>query len=252
MKALITGASSGLGKSFAQILSEKNYDLILVSRSENELLELKKELDNEKNIVEVLDLSVTDNVKKLYNKYKDENIDLLINNAGVGLYGEFLEGNIDEEINLININIVAVQILTKLFGQKFKERNNGYILNVASNAAFQPGPLMATYYASKSYIYNLTCALYKELKINEANVNISVLCPGPINTNFNQKINIKQSIKGMDSNKVARYALNKMHKGKMLIIPGLSNRIAYYFSRALPIKTLLNIVYSIQVKKRIK
>ena len=159
MKAIITGASSGLGKEFAKQLSKKGYDLVLVARRKERLRELKDELDTNIEIV-TLDLSFPTNCVKLFKKYKKENIDILINNAGFGVFGNFDQTPLDRELALIDINIVAVHTLTKLFLQKFKKENKGYILNVASSAAFQPGPLMSTYYASKSYVYNLKCAIY--------------------------------------------------------------------------------------------
>ena len=158
MKALITGASTGLGKDFAKILSNKGYDLVLVARSKEKLYKLKEELSTNVEI-EVMDLSETKNVLKLVEKYKNE-IDLLINNAGFGECGYFNEINLDTELNMIDLNIKTLHILTKEFISEFIKKDKGQILNVASSAAFQPGPLMATYYATKSYVYNLTMAIY--------------------------------------------------------------------------------------------
>ena len=162
MLALITGASNGLGKDFAKELSKQGYDLVLVARSKDKLDKLSSELKTLV-YVEVMDLSVKENAYKLYSKYKGK-IDLLINNAGFGTFGEFTKTDLETELNMIDLNITAYHILTKLFLQDFVKKNKGEILNVASSAAFEPGPLMSTYYATKSYVYNLTMGIYEELK----------------------------------------------------------------------------------------
>ena len=248
MKAIITGASSGLGKEFAKQLSKKGYDLVLVARRKERLRELKDELDTNIEIV-TLDLSFPTNCVKLFKKYKKENIDILINNAGFGVFGNFDQTPLDRELELIDINIVAVHTLTKLFLQKFKKENKGYILNVASSAAFQPGPLMSTYYASKSYVYNLTCAIYEELKKEKSNVHISTLCPGPVNTEFNDVAGVNFSMKSLSSNYVTSYALKKMFKNKLVIIPGFVNKLGALGSKILPLKFVLKVDYNIQKKK---
>ena len=248
MKAIITGASSGLGKEFAKQLSKKGYDLVLVARRKERLRELKDELDTNIEIV-TLDLSFPTNCVKLFKKYKKENIDILINNAGFGVFGNFDQTPLDRELELIDINIVAVHTLTKLFLQKFKKENKGYILNVASSAAFQPGPLMSTYYASKSYVYNLTCAIYEELKKEKSNVHISTLCPGPVNTEFNDVAGVTFGIKALEANEVVSYTLDKMFKNKLVIIPGTSIKLAKFFGKFVSIKLMLKITYKIQKKK---
>lgn len=163
MKALITGASSGIGRDMARVLSDMGYDLILVARRKDKLEKLKKQLSTDVKII-CLDVSSTYNCTKLYNKVKDEDIDILINNAGFGKFGEFNDIKLDDELDMIDVNIKAVHILTKLFLNDFVARNKGYILNVASSAAFQPGPLMATYYSTKAYVLHLTEAIYEELR----------------------------------------------------------------------------------------
>ena len=175
---LITGASSGIGESLARGLASRGYDLILVARSEDKLRLLKEELKCKVKI-EVMDLSVEENLYKLHEKYSGK-VNFLINNAGFGAFGEFASTNLDNELNMIDLNIRSVHILTKLFLEDFIKQDYGRILNVASIAAFEPGPLMATYYATKSYVYNLTMAIYEELRRKNSNVKVSVLCPGPI------------------------------------------------------------------------
>ncbi|MEG0021802.1 MAG: SDR family oxidoreductase [Bacilli bacterium] len=248
MKAIITGASSGLGKEFAKQLSELGYDLVLVARRKEKLKEIKQELNTSVEIV-CLDLSFPTNCIKLFKKYRKEEIDLLINNAGFGVYGEFDKTALDKELEMIDINIIAVHTLTKLFLQKFKENNNGSILNVASSAAFQPGPLMASYYATKSYVYNLTCAVYEEIKKSKKNVKISVLCPGPVNTEFNDVAGVSFGVKSLNSDYVVKYALESLKKNKLIIIPGFSMKIIRFFVRFIPTKIIVKISYCIQKKK---
>lgn len=248
MKALITGASSGIGRDMAYILSEKGYDLILVARNKSNLEQVKKSIEGNVKIID-MDLSISANCFKLYEQVKSENIDILINNAGFGLFGEFIKTNLGCEMNMIDLNIKSVHILTKLFLPDFINRNSGYILNVASSAAFEPGPLMATYYATKVYVLHLTEALHEELRKNDSKVYIGALCPGPVDTNFNNTANVEFSLKGLKSDDVARYAIKKMFQHKMVIIPGLLMKLNVIFNRFLPRKLLLKIVYYFQRKK---
>jgi Short-chain dehydrogenases of various substrate specificities len=248
MKALITGASSGIGYDMAKYLSELGYDLIVVARRKDRLELLSKEVKTNVQIIE-LDLSVEGNCKKLYNEVYIQNIDVLINNAGFGVFGEFTETELDKEIELININIKAVHILTKLFLKDMKEKNNGYILNVASIAAFVPGPLMATYYSSKSYVLKLTESIYEELKRVDSKVKISVLCPGPVKTEFNTVANVKFNSKYLTSEYVAKYGINKMLKGKLIIVPGIDIKIARVLSKIVPDKVIMKVTYKIQKRK---
>lgn len=247
MKALITGASSGIGRDMAKILSDMGYDLILVARRKKKLEELKKELTTNVTIIN-LDVSSTFNCMKLYNKVKKEDIDIVINNAGFGLFGEFSETNLDKELDMIDTNIKAVHTLTKLFLKDFKEKDSGYILNVASSAAFLSGPLMATYYATKGYVLKLTEAIYEELRREESNVYIGALCPGPVNTEFNDVANVRFSVKALDSYEVADYAINKMFQKKLVIIPGFMMKFVA-LAKFVPRKLLLRINYNIQKKK---
>ncbi len=248
MKALITGASSGIGRDMAKILSSKGYDLILVARSKDKLSELKKELKTNVKLI-FMDLQDIDNVKKLYEEVKYDNIDILINNAGFGLIGEFNKTSMDRELSMINLNVISLHLLTKLFLNDFIKKDNGYILNVASSAAFEPGPLMATYYSTKSYVYNLTLAIYEELRHMKSHVNISCLCPGPVDTNFNNVANCEFKVRPLSSEYVARYAINKMFKKKLLIIPGFTMKFIYIFGRFVPSKLKLKMTYNIQYNK---
>ena len=248
MKALITGASSGIGLDMARYLATKKYELILVARDKEKLEKIQESLPTKVTIV-VADLSNEQKVKELYVLTKKEKIDVLINNAGFGLCGEFTETDINRELEMIDTNIKAVHLLTKFFLRDMEKNNSGYILNVASSAAFQPGPLMATYYATKSYVYQLTEAIYYEQKKKGSNVNISVLCPGPVDTNYNNVAGVKFGVKPLKSSYVAKYAIDEMLKGKMLIIPGFKMKCAKFFGRFVSDKFLLRITYRIQKKK---
>lgn len=248
MKAIITGASSGIGRDFAKLLSSMDYDLILVARRKDKLKELKKELKGNVEIY-VADLASTFNCIKFYEKYKEEKIDILINNAGFGTFGEFTETSLDTEYDMIDVNIKAVHTLTKLFLNDFKNRDSGYILNVASSAAFQPGPLMACYYSTKSYVYNLTCSIYEELRRSNSNVHVSVLCPGPVDTEFNDVAGVNFGVKPLTSEYVANYAIKQMFKNKLVIIPGLKMKLAKTFGKFIPLKLIIRITYNIQKKK---
>ena len=249
MLALITGASSGIVRDMARILSEKGYDLILVARRKTKLQALKKELNTNVECI-VMDISTTFNCMELYQEVKDKDIDILINNAGFGLFGEFCETNLDKELDMIDLNIKAVHTLTKLFLKDFKKKNKGYILNVASSAAFLPGPLMATYYGTKAYVLRFTESIHEELKKEKSNVYIGALCPGPVNTEFNKVAKVSFQLPGMESRDVAEYAIKKMFKKKMIIIPGITMKVSKFMIRFIPESILLHTAYHIQKRKR--
>ncbi len=248
MKALITGASSGIGAEFAEIFSRMGYDLILVARREDRLKALAQRLKGNVKII-TLDLSVSQNCIELFEQTKYEDIDVLINNAGFGVFGEFCSTGLERELAMIETNITAVHILMKKFLPLFKEKNRGYILNVASSAAFLPGPLLSSYYASKAYVLRLTQAVYKELDIAGSKVYLGALCPGPVDTEFNSVAGVNFNIKNLTGKYVAEYAVKKMFKGKRIIIPGFFVRCGAFFSRFVPEKLLLHISYNIQKAK---
>lgn len=248
MKALITGASSGIGLDMAKYLATMKCELILVARDKEKLENIQESLPTKVTII-VADLSNEQKVKELYVLTKNEKIDILINNAGFGVFGYFTETDLNKELEMIDTNIRAVHLLTKFFVKDMEKNNFGYILNVASSAAFQPGPLMATYYATKSYVYQLTEALYYEQKKKKTNVHVSVLCPGPVDTNFNNVAGVKFGVKPLKSSYVAKYAIDKMFKNKMLIIPGFTMKCAKFFGRFVSDKFLLRLAYRIQKKK---
>ena len=253
MWALVTGASSGIGRDMSRYLSELGYNLILVARNKEELDNLKQELEKKSSIqIQVIpeDLSNKQNCFDLYEKTKNIDIDLLINNAGFGVFGKFIETDLDKEIDLINTNIKAVHVLTKLYLKDMIINNKGHILNVASIAGMEPGPLMSAYYASKAYVIRMSRAISKELKKEKLNVKISILCPGPTNTNFNNVANVVFKAPTMSSEKVAKYGIDKTLKGKLIIVPGITNKCVRFFSKALPDAILEEGAYHIQKRKK--
>lgn len=248
MKALVTGASSGIGLEISKYLDSIGYEIILVARDKEKLESVAKTLTHKPKII-VMDLQQVEDIKSLYVLVKNDDIDILVNNAGFGLFGNFTETDLSKELNMIDINIKAVHILTKLFLKDMKRKNKGYILNVASSAAFQSGPLMATYYSTKSYVYRLTEAINYENKKDKVNVQVSCLCPGPVDTNFNKVAGVRFSVKPLKADYVAKYAIDQMVKGKMLIIPGFKMKCAKFFGRFVSDKKLMSITYRIQKKK---
>ncbi|MBR2704046.1 MAG: SDR family oxidoreductase [Clostridia bacterium] len=247
MRALITGASSGIGRDLAINLAKEGYDIVIVARSVDKLNELKDEIDklNLNRNIDVVqkDLSNVDNCKSLYEQYKNQ-IDLLINNAGFGTYGKFEDVDLGTELRLIDTNISAVHVLTKLFLKDMKEKNKGQILNVASIAGFLPGPLMSAYYASKAYVIRLSQGIKEELRKDKSNVSISVLCPGPVDTNFNNVAKVKFNSKPLTSEYVAKYTIKKLKKKKFYIIPGYAVRALRHICKILPDNLMASFAYS--------
>ena len=251
MKVLITGASSGIGRDLAREFAKKKYDLVITARSEDKLNELKAELEKNYNVdvkTEVLDLNLEENCYLLYENNKD--IDILVNNAGFGEFGEFVDTNLEKELSLIKINITAVHILTKLYLKDMVKKNKGIILNVSSIAGNMPGPLMAAYYASKAYVLRLSEGIREELKRKKSKVKISVLQPGPVNTNFNNVANVKFNLKGKSSEYVAKYTLNKLLKGKFNIVPGLEIKCTKFFAKIIPNNIMAKMCYNVQQSKK--
>ncbi len=256
---LITGASSGIGYELAKIYANKSRSMVLVARRLDRLENIKKELlnisPNNINIELIqLDLSNYLNCLELYKiiNSKKITIETLINNAGIGMYGNFLEMDEEKEINMIDLNIKSLTILTKLFLKDMIKMEKGNILNVSSIAAFQAGPLMSVYYASKAYVLSFTEAIRNEYK--NYNVNISVLCPGPTDTEFEKSANLSNSklferYKVMSAKDVAKIAYNKLQKRKSIIIPGKLNKIAVFLSKISPRSLTVIISRKIQERK---
>lgn len=240
--ALITGASGGLGEEFARLCAHGKMDLVLVARRKDELERLAAELEKEHGVsvtVIAQDLSLLDAVQTIIDILKKENlsIDLLINNAGFGSFGEFHEADTAQQENMIGVNIAALTALTKALLPEMVERKQGRILNVASIAAFLPGPLMSVYYASKAYVLHFSLAIREELK--GTGVTVTCLCPGPTQTGFETHANLAtsklfKSSYVMKASTVAEEGYAACMKGKALAIPGMLNKLAAFVPRLLP------------------
>ena len=245
MKILITGSSSGIGRDMARYLSSKENELILVSSNKDKLESVSKALINSS--VYVCDLSNNDNVNKLCEYILKEKPDFVINNAGFGAFGFYDEISLDREIEMINVNIVALHKITKTC---LEYMDNGHILNVSSSAGLMPGgPMLNTYYATKNYVRSYSLGLYKELKKKNKNIHISILCPGPVNTNFNKVADVQFALKGLSSDYVAEYAIKKLFKGKFYIVPGWKIRLARFGAKIAPNNLTAKICYNMQRRK---
>ncbi len=247
--ALITGASGGIGKELAYQFSKDGYPLILVARSTDKLKAIKENLKSAYDIeviTLVKDLSKEEDIQSLYDELKSKEIyiDYLVNNAGFGLYGKFVDTALNEELNMIDLNIRALTHLTKLLLPDMVKRNHGKILNIASVAAFMPGPLMTVYYATKAYVLSFTEALENELK--GTNVTVSALCPGPTKTGFSDRAQLSNSklfqSGAMGVETVAKVGYKKFMKGQTVIVPGVQFRLATFVPRFVPRKWLASIV----------
>lgn len=250
MKAMITGASSGIGRDIAINLAKLNYDLILVGRNREALESVKTSIDGKVKVkIIVVDLSNLQKVKELYVLTKNDDIDILVNNAGFGVFGEFVDIDLNTEINMLDVNIRALDMLTKFYLKDMLKKDKGIILNVASSAAFMSGPMLSSYYATKSYVYRLSLAINEELRRRKSKVSISVLCPGPVDTNFNNRAGVSFKVKALSSSYVADYAVKKMFMGKTIIIPGFKMKFVKFIVRFLPDKFVTRVNYNIQKKK---
>lgn len=247
--ALITGASSGIGQEIAKILDKKGYDLIITARRVDRLRKLKEKLNGNVTVIPC-DLSDEKQCVNLYNKVKDMDIYLLINNAGFGAVGNFNEIPLEKELEMIKTNCIGLHILTKLFVKDFIKKDRGHILNVASSAGLMPGgPLMSTYYATKAYVVSLTSGIYQELKSIGSNVSISALCPGPVDTEFNQVANAKFSVQSISAKKCAKIALIGLAKRELIIVPTTYMKGCSVLAKIAPRKFMLRATQGIQSKK---
>ncbi len=253
MIALITGASSGIGRAMATGLARRGFNLIIVARRRQRLIELKEELQ-EKYGVKVRcfchDLSKTEECKKLFEEVERVNVDVVVNNAGFGVFGAFDETDLDDELKMIDVNIKAVHILTKLFLQKFKKRDRGFILNVASIAGFMAGPEFSSYYASKSYVLQLTKAIHEELRHIKSNVYIGAFCPGPVKTEFNEIAGAEFAVEGITDVEAAEYAIEKMFDGQMIILPTFSAKFLAMAAKLLPTDIMLAATGAVQRSRK--
>ncbi len=249
MTALITGASSGIGKDIAKTLASYGIRVVISGRNREKLEEVREEIGAKKAKIIVADLSLTDDCIRLYEEAKKYDVDILINNAGFGVYGNFFETDLDRELEMIDVNVKAVHTLMKLFLDDFIEKDFGYVLNVASAAGFLAGPFMATYYASKNYVVRLTQAVAEELRSDGSNVYVGALCPGPVSTNFGETAGVKFGLFGENSEDVAKYAVDKMFMRKEIIVPTLYMKAAVGIASKAPTKMVTKIAKKIQGKK---
>lgn len=240
-RVLITGASSGIGYEFSKIFARKGYDLVLISRSMDQLQKISEELRSKHNVaVKVIakDLSIIGSAEEIYFEAVKEagTIDILINNAGIQVYGPFSETDKEEELNLININLIALTKLTKLFLKDMTERGNGKILNVGSTGSFAPGPLNAVYCATKAYVLSFSEAIAEETK--GTGVTVTTLCPGATKTGFAKRANIEnvRLFKGkvMDASEVAEIGYQALMKGKTTVVAGIYNKLVAFSVRITP------------------
>ncbi|MBE7032954.1 MAG: SDR family oxidoreductase [Ruminococcaceae bacterium] len=246
-KALITGASSGIGASIAKRLSAMGYETILVARRKDRLEELKKELPSP-SVVVAADLTDMSLVKSLAKDFPD--IDILVNNAGFGVYGEFTETDFDREDRMIDVNIRALHYLMKEYIPLMEKRGGGKILNVASSAAFFSGPFLSSYYASKAYVLKLSRAIREELRRRKSPVTISVLCPGPVETEFGEVSGSNLGKKTLSADYVAKVSLSGLMKGKGVIVPGFTMKCSRILSKIAPESLTVRMLYRIQKSKK--
>lgn len=247
--ALVTGASSGIGRELALRLDSLGFRVILCARRADRLNDLAKEFKNEA-IVITADLSDRDECRRLYEETKDMNVSVLVNNAGFGAIGSFEDTDLDRELQMIDLNCAAVHILTKLFLRDFLDRNRGYILNVASSAGLMPGgPLMASYYATKAYVVSLTRSISEELRAKDTRVSISALCPGPVKTEFNDVAGCDFAVEGISPEECAEAALKGLFARKTVIVPGSQMKAGVLGSRLAPSRVVLKTAMKLQSAK---
>lgn len=253
---LITGASTGIGYELSNVFSKNGYNLVLVSRNRQRLEVVAREMEKQHDIqakVIQKDLSKASASQELYNDIVADGIavDVLVNNAGFGINGKFTDFRADQHLEVIQLNITSLTTLCKLFGTDMVKRRSGKILNVASTAAFQAGPLMSTYYASKAYVLLLSEGLNNELA--EDGVHVSVLCPGPTDTEFAARADMFSTKLfnapwKMNAAKVAKICFSGLMRGKKIIIPGLMNRLIAFSTRFAPRSVLVLITRSFNQK----
>ena len=257
MYALVTGASAGIGMEIAKYLSILGYDLILTARSEDKLQDLRKTIlkrfPDRTVLVIPADLSKREECFRLYKeaceRAGEENIEFVANNAGKGVYGLFLETDLDAELELIDLNVASVHILSKLFLRDMVRRGHGTLMNVGSCAGFMSGPTFSSYYASKNYVVRLTEAIHEELRRAKSPVKVRCLCPGPTDTAFNKNSGVAVSGKQIKSAQVAREGVDGALKGKMIVIPGKKMPAVVRASSLMGEHLSTRLNYRLQVKK---
>lgn len=255
--AVITGASGGIGYEFVKLFAQDGYNLVLIARSEQKLAQIAADLKQKYSVaVKIIakDLSLPTAPFEIFQELQQEAIapDVLINNAGFATYGLFNETDLNTELQMMQVNVVCLTHLTKLFLKDMVNQGYGKILNVASTAAFQPGPLMTVYFATKAYVLSFSEALTNELQ--GTGVTVTALCPGPTETGFQQRAAMENSklVSGqkiMDAETVAKIGYHALMEGKTVVIPGFKNKILAQSVRFAPRKLLTKIVRSMQESK---
>ncbi len=246
--ALITGASSGFGSELAKQLSAKGWRTILAARRIDRLEELAKTLPGESRVI-AADLCTFEGCRALFDAVAGEDVDLLVNSAGFGLFGEFSGTCLERELEMVDLNCKALHTLMKLFLPKMTAKNSGTILNVASVAAYFIGPLMSTYYATKAYVFKLSQSVDAELRKSGLKVRVLVLCPGPFETEFNDVSGVNVGIKGKSAEFIAHCAVKGIERGKSPINPGFLVKAGRIVSRVIPDRLVADFCYSAQKSK---
>lgn len=259
-RVLITGASSGIGKEFAHSFGSRGFDLVLTARSEDALKQLKDELIDEYHIAVdyvCADLLSEEGADSVYRYCKDNDISVavLVNNAGFGDYGVFMDCDIEKQLKMIDLNCKALIHMTYLFLPDMKEKGYGKILNVGSIASFMPGPYMSVYYATKAFVLSFSLALREELR--DHNIGVVTLCPGPTNTSFAKNAEatnakVFDKLFGRDPQKVAEYGYKLFAENKAYGVEGLLNKTGAFFGRLLPPALAAKAVAYVQSKSRNK
>ena len=237
MIALVTGASSGIGRDIARSLAKHGINVIITARRRDRLEQLKQELEENYGVrVKAItaDLSDMKQCVELHRRVKKYNIDIFVNNAGLGVFGEFTDTDLERELDMIDVNIKAFHTLFKLFLQDFRKRDYGFILNTASSAGFIPGPCFSSYYASKAYVVRMTQAVYEELRADRSHVSLSMLCPGPVQTEFLDKARVDFSVPPQSCEYVAEYAVREMFAGTLTIVPSPALKAGIFLGKLVP------------------
>jgi uncharacterized protein len=250
-RALVTGASSGIGEHIARRLAKEGYDLVLVARR-RELLEQLAESLGKAVKVEILVADLTDPRAPgdIATALGPEGVDVLVNNAGGGWIGAFAEAPLDRQLQIVDLNVRAVVELTHRLLTPMKRRGTGHIVQIASVAGFMPGPLASVYYASKAFVVRHAEALQHELA--GSGVNVCLSCPGPVATEFQRSSGVRGDVGegvAMSAEDVANQTIDAMMKGRFLVVPGASNRVVVALSRVLPNRLLMAMVDRIQQKR---
>ena len=252
--SIVTGGASGLGFEFVKLLLIDKYNVVVIDNDKKELNNIKSKINfkhNKKIILMHKDLSNPDSSIEIFKELKNKNIEVLINNAGFGLFGKFKDTNWKIERNMIMVHVMCTTEMTKLFLNNMIENKKGRILNMASLAAFQPGPLMSIYYSTKAFILHFSESTANELK--GTGVSVTVLCPGQTRTNFQKKVSSREkkiNFNFSTAEEVAKYGYDAMMNGKTIAIPGIINKILSTIHRFIPRSLATKLMRKIQEKNR--